>query len=268
VDFVHANSAAKIGLQLSHSGRKGSCTLPWEGGEPLKNGWGVVGPVAKAYDAISPVPRALTEEELDGILADYRAATLRAKEAGFDWLEIHMAHGYLLSTFVSPLTNLREDGYGGENRLRFPLEVIGAVRACWQGPISVRISATEWAPGGLSDADRAFLGRAFKNAGADMITASGGGVVPWGKPVYGRMFQVQFAEQIRYDAGIPTMAVGNIQDVDQINTIVAAGRADLCAVARGHLSDPVFSQRAAARYNVDMRWPVQYLAAKPSHKKR
>jgi anthraniloyl-CoA monooxygenase len=195
-----------------------------------------------------------------------------ADECGFDVLELHMAHGYLLATFISPLTNQRRDEYGGpiESRLRYPLEVFEAVRAAWPAhkPISIRISGTDWKEGGLSGADRLALGRTFKERGADAIDVSGGSTVPDQRPVYGRMFQVPFSEEIRLGTGIPTMTVGNVQDADQANTILAAGRADLVVMARPHLVDPYLTLRAAARYGYEGHpWPSQYLPARPRGKR-
>jgi anthraniloyl-CoA monooxygenase len=206
--------------------------------------------------------------DMDRVTAEFVRAAGRAHEAGFDLLELHFAHGYLLATFLSPLANVRTDEYGGtiENRLRFPLEVLRAVRAEWpaEKPLSVRISATDWREGGLDSADRVAAARAFKAAGCDVIDVSAGQTVSDQAPVYGRMYQVPFSEEIRNEAGIPTMTVGNIQDADQCNTILAAGRADLCVLARPHLADPYFMLHAAARYGVDEQyWPPQYWAARP-----
>jgi anthraniloyl-CoA monooxygenase len=270
-DFVHTRTASKIGLQIGHAGRKASCNLPWEqGGSPLVDGWQVVGPSAEAFDAGHPVPHALTLEEIEVLRGQFVASARMAKDAGFDWLELHMAHGYLLSTFLSALTNHRTDAYGGalEGRLRLPVELVQAVRAVWDGPISVRLSTTEWTEGGLSDADRIVISKALVAAGADIIDCSAGGVVPQQRPVYGRMFQVPFADQIRNEAGVPTMAVGNIVDVDQCNTILAARKADLCLLARAHLADPYLTLHAAEKYGYDgQHWPNQYLAAKPRRRK-
>ncbi|MBP9890388.1 MAG: FAD-dependent monooxygenase [Planctomycetes bacterium] len=272
VDFVHAHSAAKIGLQIAHAGRKASCDLPWKGGKPVMEGaWQTVAPSALAYDSGYPVPREMTHTDIAKLRADFTAGAKRALAAGFDWLELHCAHGYLLNSFISALSNKRNDEYGGtlENRMRLPLEILRDVRAVWptDKPISVRISTTEWAEGGLSDADRVFIARAFIESGADIIDCSAGGVVPHQKPVYGRMFQVPFSDQIRNEAHVPTMAVGNIQNADQCNTILAAGRADLCMLARAHLANPYLALHAAEHYDVDVHWPNQYLAAKPRRRK-
>ncbi len=272
-DFVHRHSGARIGLQLAHAGRKGSCRRPWEGDDPLpEGGWEVLGPSPLPYDDGWPVPRAMTRADMDRVREEFARAARMAEEAGFDMLELHMAHGYLLATFISPLTNRRQDEYGGaiENRLRYPLEVFEAVRAAWpeEKPISVRISGTDWKEDGLSSADRIALGRLFKDHGCDAIDVSGGQTVPDQQPVYGRMFQVPFSEEIRLEAGIPTLTVGNVQDADQANTIVAAGRADLVVMARPHLVDPYLTLRAATRYGYDAQaWPSQYLPARPGRKK-
>jgi anthraniloyl-CoA monooxygenase len=269
VDFVHAHTPARIGLQIAHAGRKGSCTRPWEGDVPLaEGGWELLAPSPLAFAEGWPVPRAMTRADMDRVRDEFVRAARMADEAGFDLLELHMAHGYLLATFISPLTNRREDEYGGSiaNRLRYPLEVFEAVRAAWPAgkPISVRISGTDWKEGGLSSADRVALGRIFKERGVDAIDVSGGSTVPDQRPVYGRMFQVPFSEEIRLEAGIPTMTVGNVQDADQANTILAAGRADLVVMARPHLLDPYLTLRAAARYGYEGHpWPSQYLPARP-----
>jgi 2,4-dienoyl-CoA reductase-like NADH-dependent reductase (Old Yellow Enzyme family)/2-polyprenyl-6-methoxyphenol hydroxylase-like FAD-dependent oxidoreductase/REP element-mobilizing transposase RayT len=272
VDFVHTHSTGKIGLQIGHAGRKASCDLPWKGGKPLKEGaWPTVAASAIAYDSGYPVPREMTHDDIKKLRADFVAAASRAHSAGFDWLELHYAHGYLLNSFISALSNQRSDEYGGslEKRMRLPLEILRDVRGVWpeERPISVRLSTTEWAEGGLSDADRVYIAQALIENGADIIDCSAGGVVPQQKPVYGRMFQVPFSDQIRNEAGVPTMAVGNIQNADQCNTILAAGRADLCVMARVHLADPYLTLHAAEHYDVDVPWPNQYLAAKPRRRK-
>lgn len=274
VDFVHGNSAAKIGLQIGHAGRKASCRVPWDHhGAPLppEAAWTVLGPTDEPYEPGGPVPRAMDTADLARLVADFVAAARRAEAAGFDLLELHFAHGYLVNTFYSPLSNHRTDAYGGsrENRMRLPLEIVRAVRAVWPAdkPLSCRISATEWAPGGLDDDDRVWIARALHTAGVDVIDVSAGGVVPHQKPVYGRMFQVPFSDLIRNVAGVPTITVGNVQDVDQVNTLLAAGRADLVAMARAHLADPYTALHAATRYEVDVPWPKQYLAAKPARRK-
>jgi anthraniloyl-CoA monooxygenase len=265
VDFCHAHSRAKLAMQLGHSGRKGSTQLGWERADyPLASGnWELVAPSPLPYHPESQTPREMTRTDMDRIRDDFVRSARYADEAGFDMLELHMAHGYLLSSFISPLTNLRRDEYGGpiENRLRYPLEVFCAVRAVWpqDKPMSVRISATDWAPGGLTEQDLLALARAFKEAGVDLIDVSTGQVVPQQKPVYGRMYQTPFADEIRNEIGLATMAVGNITSADQVNTIVLSGRADLVALARPHLADPYFTLRASAWYqHSGQYWPRPY----------
>jgi anthraniloyl-CoA monooxygenase len=268
VDFVH-QAGAKIALQLGHSGPKGSTKLMWEGmDEPLDTGnWPVVGPSAIAYSQRSQVPIGLDRAQMDAILEAFVRATHMAIEAGFDMLELHCAHGYLLSSFITPLLNARTDQYGGSlaNRLRYPLQVFAAMRAIWppERPMSVRISATDWVEGGITGDDSVEIARAFSAAGADLIDVSTGQTSPDARPVYGRMFQTPYADRIRNEAGIATMAVGNITDPDQLNAILAAGRADLVALGRPHLSDPYWTLHAAAKLGyADAPWPVQYLPGK------
>ena len=267
--FVHAQSQAKLCLQLGHAGRKGATRLMWDGMDrPLAAGaWPVVAPSAIPYHADSQVPREMDLADMDHVVADFEHAVLRAERAGFDMIELHCAHGYLLASFLSPLTNRRTDEFGGtmQNRLRFPLRVFAAMRAAWPGhkPISVRISAHDWAPGGNTAEDAVEIARAFALAGADLIDASSGETVPDGKPVYGRMFQVPFSDAIRndsrYEDHLATMCVGNITTADQVNTILAAGRADLVALGRPHLADPYFTLHAAAQYGVSLLpGPPQY----------
>ncbi|HFD14942.1 MAG TPA: bifunctional salicylyl-CoA 5-hydroxylase/oxidoreductase, partial [Rhodospirillales bacterium] len=267
VDFCRAHSRAKLCMQLGHAGRKGATRVPWEGmDEPLAEGaWPIVSASPIPYLPHSQTPREMTRADMDAVIADFVAATERAARAGFDMVELHCAHGYLLASFISPLTNRRTDRYGGElaNRLRFPLEVFEAMRAVWpeDRPMSVRISAVDWAPGGLTDADAVEVARAFVGAGCDLVDVSSGQTVPYQQPVYGRMYQVPFSDRIRNELGCATMAVGAVTDWDQVNTIVAAGRADLVALARRHLADPHFTLRAAAYYGYrDQHWPVQYEA--------
>lgn len=269
VDFVHRVSGAKICLQLGHSGPKGSTKLMWEGmDEPLeRDNWPVVGPSAVAYAPINQVPLELTRAQMDEIRSAFVRAAKMGIEAGFDMLELHCAHGYLLSSFITPLLNRRTDMYGGslENRLRYPLEVFAAMRAVWprERPMSVRISATDWVDGGVSGDDAVEIARAFKARGADLIDVSTGQTSPDAKPIYGRMFQTPYADKIRNEVGIATMAVGNITDVDQVNAILAGGRADLVALGRPHLADPFWTLHAAAQLGYrDAVWPVQYLAGK------
>jgi anthraniloyl-CoA monooxygenase len=269
VDFVHANSAAKICMQLGHAGRKGATKLMWEGiDEPLEAGaWPIVSASPLPYYPHSQVPREMTRADMDRVVADFVAATQRAERAGFDMVELHCAHGYLLASFISPLTNARTDDYGGslDNRLRFPLDVFRAMRAVWpdEKPMSVRISATDWVDGGLTGDDAVEVARRFAEAGCDLIDVSTGQTVADAEPVYGRMYQTPFSDQIRNEGGLATMCVGAITSADQVNTIVAAGRADLVALARPHLVDPFFTMRAAAWYGAgDIHCPPQYLAGR------
>jgi anthraniloyl-CoA monooxygenase len=264
VEFVHRESETKIGMQLGHAGRKGSTKLAWEGSdEPLEEGgWPIVAPSPLPWFRHSPVPREMTREDMEKTVADYRNAAERSREAGFDLLEIHFAHGYLLGSFVSPLTNLRGDEYGGtlENRMRFPLEVFRAARAAWPDdkPMSVRISAVDWAPGGTTPDDAVEIARMLKAHGCDLIDVSAGQTVPGQKPVYGRQFQTPFADRVRHEAGIAAMAVGNISSYMDVNTILAAGRADLCALARAHLWDPYWTRNAAQKQGYRLPWPDPY----------
>lgn len=268
VDFVHANSQAKFALQLGHAGRKGATRLMWDGMDrPLEQGgWDVVSASPLPYFPDSQVPRELDRSAMNGIKADFVAAAARGAACGFDMLELHCAHGYLLASFISPLTNKRTDEYGGslENRLRFPLEVFAAMRAAWPAhkPMSVRISATDWAEGGITGDDAVLIARAFAEAGVDLVDVSTGQTVRDGRPIYGRMFQTPFSDQVRNEADVATMCVGNITSADQVNTILAAGRADLVALGRPHLVDPAFTMKAAAWYGADMFCPPQYLPGK------
>jgi anthraniloyl-CoA monooxygenase len=264
VEFVHGESEAKIGIQLSHAGRKGSTCRLWEGeNQPLPEGnWPLLAPSPIPYQPGSQTPRAMTREDMDRVAADFVRATEMADAAGFDLLELHLAHGYLLASFISPLTNRRTDEYGGslEARLRYPTEVIRRVRAAWPGgkPISVRISATDWAPGGLEPADSVEVARLLVAAGVDIVDVSAGQTVPEGKPVYGRQFQTPFSDRIRHEARAPTMTVGNISSAADVNTILAAGRADLVVLARAHLWDPYWTRHAASELGYPLRWPSEY----------
>jgi anthraniloyl-CoA monooxygenase len=270
VDFVHQNTDAKIAVQIGHAGAKGATKLAWEGiDKPVdSDGWPLISASPNQYlEGISQTSREMTRADMDRVTADFVRSTQEADKAGFDWLELHAAHGYLLSSFISPITNQRKDEYGGsfENRMRYPLEVFKAVRAAWpQGkPISVRISANDWIEGGITPDDAVEIARAFKDAGADMIDCSSGQVTKKEKPVYGRMFQTPFSDQIRNEVGIKTIAVGAIFEADNINTIIAAGRADLCAVARMHLVNPAWTLLEAAKIGYkDVKWPKQYVSAK------
>jgi anthraniloyl-CoA monooxygenase len=265
VDFVHAHGHAKIGCQLGHCGRKGSTKLMWEGeDQPLDDGnWPLLAPSPLPYlPGVSQVPREMTRADMDAVVAEFVAATRRAAEAGFDLLEIHMAHGYLLSSFLSPLTNVREDEYGGSlrERARFPLEVFSACRAAWpdERPMSVRISAHDWCDEGFDDDDAVALARLLRDAGCDIVDVSSGQVSPDQRPAYGRSFQTPFADRIRHEVGMPAIAVGAISSYDDVNTIVLAGRADLCALARPHLYDPHWTLHAAADQGHPVEWVPQY----------
>lgn len=268
VDFVHTNSAAKICLQLGHAGRKGATKLMWEGMDrPLEaGGWDTISASPLPYFPDSQVPREMDRAAMDRVKAEFVSAALRGEACGFDMLELHCAHGYLLASFISPLTNTRTDEYGGtlENRLRYPLEVFTATRAAWPAhkPMSVRISATDWATGGITGDDAVVVARAFAEAGVDLVDVSTGQTVRDAQPIYGRMFQTPFSDQVRNEARVATMCVGNITTADQVNTILAAGRADLVALARPHLVDPSFTMRAAAWYGADIACPPQYLPGK------
>ncbi|PSC05504.1 bifunctional salicylyl-CoA 5-hydroxylase/oxidoreductase [Alsobacter soli] len=264
VDFVHAHSAAKVCLQLGHAGRKGGTRLMWEAMDrPLPDGgWDIVAPSPLPYYPESRTPKAMDRADMDQVRDQFVAAVRRGEACGFDMLELHAAHGYLLASFLSPVTNQRTDEYGGslENRLRYPLEVFAAMREAWPAgkPMSVRISATDWIEGGITGDDAVAIAEAFAQAGADLVDVSTGQTSPASRPFYGRMFQTPFAEQIRNEARVATMAVGNITSVDQANTILAAGRADLVAFGRPHLADPAFALRAAAWYGADAFAPNPY----------
>jgi len=276
VDFVHGNSASAIGLQLAHAGRKASCSLPWDGDRPLTgdDAWPTIGPSATPFGPEWPTPRAMDRADMDRVRDAFVASTRRALACRFDLVELHMAHGYLLSSFLSPVSNRRTDDYGGslESRMRYPLEVLDAVRSAWppERPLSVRITATDWMPPGeegLTGDDAVVLARALREHGADLIDVSSGGNTPDSQPDYGRMYQVPFAERIRAEVGAPVLAVGAILGTDHANTVLAAGRADLCALARPHLLNPYLTLQAAGE--TDQRsfaWPRQYLPAKPKQR--
>ncbi len=266
-DFVHTHSPAKIGLQLAHAGRKASTTRPWEGGHnrPLgEDDWEIVAPSPLPYTGDNQVPREMDRTDMDAVRDDFVRAAKMADQAGFDMLEIHFAHGYLLSSFLSPLTNRRADAYGGslENRLRYPLEVFDAVRAAWPAhkPISVRISATDWKEGGTTAEGAVAIAAALKAHDCDIVDVSAGQVVADQEPEYGRLFQTPFAEQVRLEADVPTMTVGAISSFEDVNSILAAGRADLCVLARAHLYDPYWTRHAAQLQDYAMAWPAPYEA--------
>ena len=267
-DFAHSQSRAKMAVQLAHAGRKGSTRLAWEGSDrQLETGnWPLIAPSPLPWSETSQTPKQMDRADMDAVLADFVAATHRALEAGFDMVELHCAHGYLLSSFLTPVSNHRSDEYGGpvENRLRFPLEVFHAMRAVWPDdrPMAVRLSATDWlGDEGLSEADCLAIARAFREAGADLIDVSAGQTTPLARPVYGRMFQTPFSDRIRNQLSCATMAVGNIYETDHVNSILAAGRADLVALARPHLIDPMWTLRAAAELGYrGVHIPPQYAA--------
>jgi anthraniloyl-CoA monooxygenase len=264
VEFVHRESASKIGMQLGHAGRKGSTCVPWEGeDEPLPDGnWPLIAPSPIPYQAHNQVPREMTRHDMDRVAADFVRAARMADEAGFDLLELHLAHGYLLASFVSPLTNRRTDEYGGSlaKRMRFPLEIVSRVRAQWPPtkPLSVRISAVDWAPGGMEPEDSVEVARMVVAAGSDIVDVSAGQTVADQQPVYGRQFQTPFSDRIRHEARVPTMTVGNISSAADVNTILAAGRADLVVMARAHLWDPYWTRHAAADLGYPLGWPPAY----------
>jgi len=264
VDFVHRQSGAKICLQLGHAGRKGATKLMWDGMDrPLETGaWPLVSASPLPYYPDSQVPREMTRADMDQVRDQFVASVHRAEACGFDMVEMHAAHGYLLASFLSPVTNQRKDEYGGslENRLRFPLDVFAAMRVAWPAhkPMSVRISATDWMEGGISDEESVEIARHFAQAGVDLVDVSTGQTAPLSRPVYGRMFQTPYSDQIRNEAHVATMCVGNITSVDQAHTIVAAARADLVAFGRPHLVDPAFALRGAAWYGAEVKVPPSY----------
>ncbi|MGH7359132.1 MAG: bifunctional salicylyl-CoA 5-hydroxylase/oxidoreductase, partial [Candidatus Rokuibacteriota bacterium] len=266
VDFVHRHSGARIALQLAHAGRKGSTRRLWDGiDEPLPAGnWPLLSASPLPYFPHSQVPRAMTRHDMDRVRDQFVRAAEMAEAAGFDMLELHMAHGYLLASFISPLTNVRDDAYGGtlERRMRYPLEVLDAVRAVWPAakPISVKISATDWAPGGTTADDAVEIAARLAAHGCDAVTVSTGQTVPDQRPVYGRLYQTPFSDRIRHEAGIATMTVGNLSSYADANSILAAGRADLCVLARGHLYDPYWTRHAAREQGYPLPWPDQYVS--------
>ncbi|MGX9854943.1 bifunctional salicylyl-CoA 5-hydroxylase/oxidoreductase [Limimaricola variabilis] len=267
VDFVHAETDAKICCQIGHSGRKGSTQLGWEEMDaPLKQGnWETISASPIPWSDNNPAPREMTRADMEEVAAQFVAATEMAARAGFDMIELHAAHGYLVSSFISPMSNRRSDEYGGslENRLRWPLEVFRAMRAAWPDdkPMSVRISANDWVgEHGVTPDEAVEIARAFSQAGADLIDVSAGQTSIEAKPVYGRMFQTPFSDRIRNEAGLATMAVGNIYEADHVNSILMAGRADLVAIARPHLADPYWTLHAATAIgDRHADWPVPYL---------
>jgi anthraniloyl-CoA monooxygenase len=270
VHWIHQETDAKVGLQLGHSGPKGSTCIPWDGemdAQLAEDNWQIFAPTAVAYSENNQIPIAMSRTDMDRVRDEFVASTVKAATIGFDWLELHCAHGYLLSAFISPLTNQRKDEYGGslENRLRYPLEIFEHIRAVWPSnlPISVRISAHDWVEGGITPKEAVLIAKAFKQAGADMIDCSSGQVSKSQQPVYGRMYQTPFADRIRQEVGIPTIAVGAISEADHVNSIIAAGRADLCAIARPYLANPAWTLTEAAKIGFkDLPWPKQYISGK------
>jgi anthraniloyl-CoA monooxygenase len=267
VSFVHEHTLARIGLQIGHSGRKGSTKLMWEGdSEPLDEGnWEVVAPSPIPYGAHNQVPREATPEDMNRILDEHVSAAIRGDRAGFDLLELHFAHGYLVSSFLTPLANVRTDGYGGslENRMRYPLEVFSAVRRVWPDhkPISVRISATDWVPGGFDGDDAVVFAAELQARGCDIIDVSTGQTTAEASPDYGRLYQTPFSDRIRREVGIPTMTVGAVSSIDDVHNILVSGRADLCVLARPHLVDPYWTMNAAIDLGyAGFPFPDQYLS--------
>lgn len=270
VEFVHAETDAKICLQLGHAGAKGSTQLGWEESDaPLKEGnWPILSAAAVAWSPANQVPKAMDRADMDGVRDAFVDGARMAERAGFDMIELHMAHGYLLSSFITPLTNTRTDEYGGslENRMRYPLEVFRAVRAAWPDdkPISVRISANDWVgDAGITPSDAVGIARMLREAGVDICDVSAGQTSTAARPVYGRMFQTPFSDRIRNETGMATMAVGNIYEPDHVNSILMAGRADLVCLARPHLTDPYWTLRAASALGDRAeKWPDPYLAGR------
>jgi len=268
VDFVHAETDAKICCQIGHAGRKASTQLGWEEGDaPLSSGnWDIIGPSALPWSTANATPQAMTRADMEAVTAEFVASTRMARRAGFDMIELHAAHGYLISSFISPISNIRTDDFGGslENRMRWPLEVLQAMRGAWgeDKPISVRISATDWVGDeGVTPDEAVLIARMFAAAGADIIDVSAGQTSTEAQPVYGRMFQTPFSDRIRNEAGIATMAVGNITEPDHVNSIILAGRADLVCLARPHLANPYWTLHAAvAMGDAGTKWPLPYLA--------
>ena len=276
VDFVHDNSDAAIGIQLGHAGRKGSVKVPWEGDgdhTPLdKENWPLVSPSPLPWAPHNQVPREMTLEDMSRIRDDFVHSAQLAASAGFELLELHMAHGYLLSSFLSPLTNRRDDEYGGDmgGRARWPLEVFDAVRAVWPAelPMSVRISAVDWVEDGNTGADAVAFAQLLSDHGCDIIDVSTGQVHPDQSPDYGRLYQTPFSDRIRHEVGIPTMTVGAVSSVDDVNTILLAGRADIALLARPHLVDPYWTLNAAIDLGyADHHWPSQYLQGRTARRR-
>ena len=270
INFVHSETEAKICCQIGHAGRKGSTNIGWEGMDsPLKaDNWPLFSASSIPWSKCNAVPKAMTREDMNVIKAEFVLATKMAQRAGFDMIELHAAHGYLISSFISPLSNIRTDEYGGtlENRMRYPLEVFLAMRNIWPAdkPMSVRISANDWAgDDGVTPIEAVEIARMFEAAGADIIDVSAGQTSTQGEPIYGRMFQTPFSDRIRNEAGIKTMAVGNIFEADHVNSILMAGRADLVCLARPHLADPYWTLHAATELgDRQEKWPQPYEAGR------
>jgi len=270
VDFVHAETDAKLCAQIGHAGRKGSTQLGWQDMDaPLENGnWPLISASASPWSDRNQVPREMTRADMDMVRDHFVTATEMAQRAGFDMIELHAAHGYLVSSFISPVSNTRHDDYGGslENRLRYPLELFHAMRAVWPAhkPMAVRISAHDWRDeDGVTPAEAVEIARVLRAAGADIIDVSAGQTSVDARPVYGRMFQTPFSDRIRNEAGIPTMAVGNIFEADHVNSILMAGRADLVCLARPHLANPYWTLHAATSLgDVAQDWPKPYYAGR------
>ena len=269
VDFVHNHSDAKIGVQLAHAGRKASCSTPWDGGGgplPEDKAWEIIAPSAIPFSPDSQTPREMNRADMERLIEAFAQGARWANEAGFDMIEIHGGHGYLLSSFISPLSNKRSDEYGGslENRMRFPLEVFHATRANWPDdkPVSMRISAYDWVDGGTEVDDAVEIGKMMKAAGLDILDVSSGNVTDDPRPRVEGLFQTPFSERVRNEADIATMTVGNVGGPEQINEVIAQGRADLCCMAKGQLFDPYFAHHAARTLGADEhKWPKQYAAA-------
>ena len=271
VTFTHEHSAAKIGIQLGHAGRKGSTQLMWEGMDrPLRDGnWPLYSASDDPYYPESQHPQAMNRQTMDEVIDQFVQSTYRAQEANFDLIELHCAHGYLLASFLSPLTNLRTDEYGGDvdARLRFPLEVFNAMRAAWPSdrPMSVRLSSTDWQESGLSQDDFIIIARAFKDAGCDLLNTSTGQTTPDARPEYGRLFQVPYSERARLELSMPTMVAGGISSYADVNSILLAGRADLCLIGRAQLFDPFWVRHAAFDQDYTLGWPNPYGVVGPPY---
>ena len=267
VDFVHNRTQAKIGMQLGHAGRKACEPIAWKRDTPLTAAekWEIMAPSPIPFGPESEKPREMNQGDIAKVIDDFVSAARRADLAGFDIIELHAGHGYLLSSFISPLSNKRSDAYGGslQNRMKLPLEVFHAVRAVWpeEKPMSARISAIDWDENGNKIEDGIQIAKLFKEAGLDIIDVSSGNVTNVRRPVTPGLFQTPFSEQIRIEAKIPTMTVGNLAVAEQINGVIAEGRADLCCVGKGHLFDPYFVRHAAHEIGYDLKWPNQYPAA-------